>query len=117
MNQGTVKTIFLLIAFCGLIGCGNKLEEKGFAVSSTENKDENTVDGIYRDSLIFETRPSNILLTGIPQYRLATIYKVNRNKDKTTFIGSNDYRFNYEQIGETEGNQWNNNYLPGFEAV
>jgi len=116
-HRTTVKAILLLVTFYGLIGCGNKLEEKGFAVSPTERKEENEVDGISQDSLTFGTRPSNVLLTGIPQYRLATIYKVNRNKDKTTFIGSNDYHFNYEQIGETEGNQWNNNYLPGFEAV
>ncbi len=117
MKQGTIKTILFLAAFCVLIGCGNRLEEKGFAVSPTENNDENKVDGISQDSLTFATKPSNVLLTGIPKYRLATIYKVNYNKDKTTFIGSNDYHFNYQNIGETTGNQWNSNYLPGFEAV
>lgn len=118
MQRRLTKTIFILAAFCGLIGCGNKLEEKGFAVkSTTDENDENKVDGISKDSLTFATKPSNVLLTGIPQYRLATIYKVNYNKDKTTFIGSNDYHFNYEKIGETNGNQWNYNYLPGFESV
>jgi hypothetical protein len=117
MKQRTINTISLLIAFCGLIGCGNRLEEKGFAVSPTENNDENKADGISKDSLTFATRPSSVLLTGIPKYRLATIYKVNYNKDKTTFIGSNDFHFNYERFGETNGNQWNYNYLPGFEAV
>lgn len=116
--QRIIKTIILSTSFCALISCGNKLEQKGFAVESpTENEEEETINGISKDSLIFPTRPSSVLLTGIPQYRLTTIYKVNFNKDSTTFIGSNDFHFNYESLGETEGNQWHNNYLPGLEAV
>lgn len=104
---------------CGLVGCGNKLEEKGFAVSASSEGDENENedDGISQDSLTFPTRPSNILLTGIPQYRLATIYKVNYNKDSTSFIGSNNFHYSYEVLAETNGNQWNNNLMPGFEIV
>jgi hypothetical protein len=117
MKQRTLNAIFLFVIFYGITACGNRLEEKGFAVAPTEDKIENNVDGIAKDSLTFATKPSNVLLTGIPQYRLATIYKVNYNRDNTTFIGSNDYHFNYAQIGETHGNQWNSNYLPGFEAV
>jgi hypothetical protein len=120
MKQYVMRAACLSTVLIALIGCGNKLEEKGFSVSETENEgvdDENAVDGISKDSLGFPTRPSSILLTGLPKYRLATIYKVNFNKDKTTFIGSNDFHYNYESIGESDGNQWNNNYLPGLEAV
>jgi hypothetical protein len=119
MKPTLAAVIFILTFFCGVTGCGDKLEEKGFAVTSatTDENSESTADGISNDSLSFATKPSNILLTGLPQYRLATIYKVNYNKDKSTFIGSNDYHFNYDKIGETNGNQWNYNYLPGFEAV
>lgn len=119
MKKRVIHAILILILFSGLISCGRKLEEKGFAVSSpaTDEHDENKADGISNDSLIFATRPSNVLLTGIPQYRVTTIYKVNYNKDKTTFIGSNDFHFNYSSLGETNGNQWHSNYLPGFEAV
>ncbi len=117
MRHQIVKIIFLLTVFSGLTGCGDKLEQKGFAVTSIRNKEEPKVDGISKDSLIFPTRPSNVLLTGNQKYRLVSIYKVNFNKDSTTFIGSNDFHYNYENIGETNGNQWNNNYLPGLEAV
>jgi hypothetical protein len=113
-----ITSISILTAYSLLLGCGNRLEEKGFRVNATtESNDENTADGISKDSLSFETRPSSILLTGIPQYRLATIYKVNYNKDSTTFIGSNAYHFNYGEMGKATGNEWNYNYLPGFEAV
>jgi hypothetical protein len=117
MNQRLIKTIFGLAICGGLMNCGNKVEQKGFSVTPIENDDETEDDGISKDALSFPTRPSSVLLTGIPQYRLATIYKVNFNKDSTTFIGSNDFHYNYESIGETHGNQWNNNYLPGLEAA
>lgn len=117
MKYRLLKTIFLMTALFGLIGCGNKLEQKGFAVTSTVSEDENKIDGISKDSFTFPTRPSNVLLTGNSIYRLATIYKVNFNKDSTTFIGSNDFHYNYEDIGDTDGNQWNSNYLPGLEAL
>jgi Ca2+-binding EF-hand superfamily protein len=100
------------------ISCRNNLEEKGFPVTSaTSRDDEDPIAGIAQDSLTFPTRPSSVLLTGIPKYRLATVYKVNFNKDSTTFIGSNDFHYNYESIGENDGNHWHNNYLPGLEAV
>ncbi|HEU5292545.1 MAG TPA: hypothetical protein VFU05_17980 [Cyclobacteriaceae bacterium] len=117
MRHRIVKTTLLLTVFCGLIGCEDKLEQKGFAVTTTINEDENKDDGISKDSLTFPTRPSNVLLTGNAIYRLATIYKVNFNKDSTTFIGSNNFHYNFEDISESSGNQWNNNYLPGLEAV
>ena len=109
--------MLILTVYCALTGCGNRLEEKGFAVTPEPGSDETEVDGISKDSLLFPTKPSSVLLTGIPQYRLATVYKINYNKDKSTFIGNNDYIFNYSSLGETKGNQWNHNYLPGFEAV
>jgi hypothetical protein len=120
MNLRTIKSIALIATLVWVTSCKNKLEKKGFAVTpvSSGNDDEApVVDGISNDSLGFPTRPSNVLLTGISKFRLATIYKVNFNRDSTTFIGSNDFHYNYESIGETNGNQWNNNYLPGLEAV
>lgn len=117
--QRTLKTLFLLTSLsCVLLSCRNQIEPKGFAVSTPSRDDEEeTVAGISKDSLTFPARPSSVLLTGIRQYRLTTIYKVNFNRDSTTFIGSNDFHFNYESYGETNGNQWHNNYLPGLEAV
>jgi hypothetical protein len=113
-----LKAVFLVMIISGLLmNCRSKLEQKGFAVSPGSGEAQNKVDGISKDSLRFPTRPSSILLTGNSRYRLATVYKVNFNKDSTTFIGSNDFHYNYERFGRTNGNQWNDNYLPGLEAV
>lgn len=116
MNKRIINAILILIIFHGLISCSNKLQPKGFAVTPAENISDSKIDGIPQDSLIFPTRPSSVLLTGIPQYRLATIYKVNYRKDKTTFIGSNDFYSNYQEE-ESEGNRWHDHLMPGFEAV
>ena len=115
-----VKTICIGTIICFLTSCsGDKLEEKGFSVNpTTESDGETKTEGLSRDSLTFETKPSNVLLTGIPQYRLTTVYKVNYNKKKeTTFIGSNNFHSNHSTLGRTNGNQWNYNYIPGLEAV
>jgi hypothetical protein len=112
------KITLIFTALCLTVGCNrNRLEEKGFVVSPHVEEGDSKPNGISQDSLTFATRPSNVLLTGIPKYRLATIYKVNYNRDSTTFIGSNDFHYNYESIGERDGNAWHNNYLPGLEAV
>lgn len=99
----------------------NKLEEKGFPVITSERTDNDDIDdekveGISRDSLKFDTRPSNVLLTGISNMRLTTIYKVNINKrNGTTFIGSNNHLYNYTDL--EKGNNWNGNIMPGLEGV
>jgi hypothetical protein len=114
-------TIIFLATLYILTGCsGNKLEEKGFAVSpSSEGDEENRKDGISNDSLTLQTRPSNVLLTGNPRYRLATIYKVNYKinygGDSVTFIGSNDFHYLHREA--SDGNQWNYNLMPGLASV
>lgn len=120
MNQKLLPTVSLIIICMGtLMSCGEKLEEKGFAVSSpgSDQDGEEEMDGILNDSASFPTRPSNVLLTGDPRYRLATIYKINYTRDSATFIGENSHHFNYEEIGRENGNQWHYHYLPGFEVV
>jgi len=113
-------TIVILTLACLMVSCSNgKLEEKGFQVSTiSENSEIDQAGGLSRDSLKFETRPSSVLLTGITNVRLATIYKVNFNKkDKTTFIGSNSFHYRYEYSENSTGNNWNNNLMPGIGAV
>ncbi len=113
------SVVLLAVTIFILRGCTkNKLEEKGFAVNteSTESDKDDKTEGISKDSLKFETRPSNVLLTGISNVRLTTIYKVNLNKkDGTTFIGSNNYLYNETEL--EKGNNWNGNLVPGLEGV
>jgi hypothetical protein len=115
-----LQTIFILTLVYLMTSCSNgKLEEKGFQVSLTSDNFENDqTDGLNRDSLKIDTRPSSVLLTGVPNVRLTTIYKVNVNKkDNSTFIGSNCFHYRYEDTENNKGNYWNNNLMPGLKAV
>ncbi len=116
-----MNRIFLILSLFLIISCSsdNKLEKKGFSVSnSTDSENENHINEIRTDSLKFNTRPRNVLLTANAEHRLTPIYKVNYTKKKQiSFTGSNDFHSNYSSISERKGNQWNNNFMPGFEAV
>ncbi len=115
-----LQTILSLTLLYLITSCSNgKLEEKGFQVSpTTGNSDVEQPDGLNNDSLKFETRPSNVLLTGVSNVRLTTIYKVNLNKkNNTTFIGSNSFHYRYEENESNLGNNWNSNLMPGIEGV
>ena len=113
----------LLAVFLGIVlltGCRrNKLEPKGFSVGqNSEDESEEKIDGISKDSIILKTRPGAVLLTGWPEYRLTSLFKVNYNKKKKrSFIGSIGHHWNYGQEGNTPNNQWHHNYLPGIDAV
>lgn len=103
-----------------MTSCSNgKLQEKGFQVSSSSEDSENDpINGLNSGTLKIDTRPSSVLLTGISNVRLTTIYKININKkDNSTFIGSNSFHYRYEESEVNNGNNWNNNLMPGLEAV
>lgn len=120
MKTNRIQNICLLLSLLALMSCGgDKLEKKGFSVASVESTEQSTSNhqGIHKDSLKLETRPGSVLLTGMPEYRLTTIYKVNYNKDKKSFIGSNSYHSTYNEASQSAGNQWNYHYMPGFEAL
>lgn len=113
-------TIFILTLVYFITSCSNeKLDEKGFQVSpASDNAENEQADGFNPDSLKIDTRPSNVLLTGVSNVRLTTIYKVNVNKkDNYSFIGSNSFHYRYEENEGNDGNNWNNNLMPGLEAV
>lgn len=112
----------MLAALSLLAGCTEpeRLADKGFPVSVPEEGQAGSeaLNEIISDSLRFETRPSNVLLTGMAHIRLTTLYKVNLSKDKKTkFIGSNRFHPSYTEWGNAEGNNWNYNFMPGIRAV
>jgi hypothetical protein len=112
---------FLSILFIGVltVSCSdNSIEKKGFQVSEiSEDESGQKVVGLKMDSLKLETRPRNVLLTFNAEHRLTPIYKVNYDKKtKKPFTGSNAYHTNWND-NYGDGNKWNNNFMPGFEAV
>jgi hypothetical protein len=114
------QTIGILALAWVITSCSNdQLDEKGVRVSQAEvNSDSDQADGLGNDSLKISTRPGSVLLTGVPNVRLTPVFKVNVNKkDNTTFTGSTSYHYSYDEIADSEGNNWNNHLMPGLEAV
>jgi len=93
--------------------------DKGFPISpETETTYGDKIDGISNDSINILTRPSSVILTSYPEYRLTTIYKLNYDKRSDSyFTGSNNFYSNYSDIGNSDGNRWNNNFMPGLQAI
>lgn len=115
--QRTWASIMLVTLFTNCSGPG--LEEKGFRVdTSREDGGADQASGLSPDSLSFATRPSNVLLTGVPHIRLTTVYKVNhRTDDSSLFIGSNNFHYRYDEHEGDIRNNWHGHLIPGIEAV
>lgn len=106
----------LIIPIVLLIGCGQNVEKKGFQVSEiSKNEEGEKIVGLPIDSLELETRPRNVLLTKNPNHRLVPIYKVNYDQKGRPFTGSTSFYSNRSRL--QPGNNWNYNFMPGFEAV
>ncbi len=116
----TIHILIISIALIAISSCSRKKNyDKGFSVSpETETNDEKEIDGISRDSIELKTRPNSVLLTGYPNYRLTTIYKLNYDKKRDYYYtGNNSFYSNFSDLGHSDGNQWNNNFMPGLQAV
>ena len=106
--------LILFLAF-SCSGDKNRLERKGFSVQTTDETRNTEKSEEVNPALEFRTRPSSVLLTNNPKYRLTTIYKVNYDKEnKTTFIGSNYFHTSYY---EDKANNWHSNFMAGLSAV
>jgi hypothetical protein len=113
-------TIYLFILVCLVTSCtNNKLEEKGFPVGSTASDEASPQsDGLNRDSLKITTQPSNVLLTGDPDIRLTSIFKVNYDKrNNTSFIGSNAFHYQYGDYDLEDSPSKRKNLIPGFTST
>ncbi len=111
----TVILIILLITGCS----GHKGQVKDYYSGPETEKEEATdIPGISKDSVTVNTRPGNVLLTGISDYRLTPVYKLNYDKKKEYhYTGNNHFYRNYDETGYSEGNQWHFNFMPGLQAV
>jgi len=113
------RILTIVLLSCLILSCSkNKIEKKGFQVSEIiEDESGQKIVGLNIDSLKLETRPRNVLLTNNPAHRITPVYKVNyHKKTNKPFSGSNAFHTNWENDYEG-GNNWNNNFMPGFEAI
>jgi hypothetical protein len=118
-----MRVISILIFNCLILfSCSDdKPKRKGFNVnySSPEEATEGK-NGLNLDSLELMSRPNRVLILGEKQHRLIPIYLLNtklHRGDTSYYTGSNNFHFSYLDIGNNKENNWNNNFMPGFEAM
>jgi len=112
------KTFILIsLTILTLYSCNSKLEKKGFQVYTDETTEEN--HAVELDSMLFKTRPVNVLLSKSKEHRLSPIFKINYNKKtKKYFTGSNYFHYSYRYDNDTlDGENWNDNFMPGLSAL
>jgi hypothetical protein len=117
-----MKKTLLLLTILAMISCGEKPERKGFSVNkSSPEESEVNKTGLNKDSVAFDTRPNGILLTSEQHIRLIPVYKLNirekGRKEIQHYTGSNAFHSSYGSYSRREGNNWNHNFMPGFEAM
>ncbi len=116
-----IQAIITLTLIFFMTGCSDeKIAEKGFQVGPISDQSEIAQTNAFNyDTTKFETRPVGVLLTGVPNVRLTTIYKVNVNrKDSTKFTGSDNTHYRYEEEDtDDKANNWNDHLMPGLESV
>lgn len=119
MNLKPFHALIAIALLAGIASCSDsKMDQKGFPVTSDTNEDdEDSEDGLAKDSLKFDTKPSEVMLTGHPHIRLLSIYKVNKSKRGIPFIGSNNSYSGYYADDNGDGNHWHGHYMPGLETA
>ena len=115
-----LQTFQIVCSLCilGLLASAcssNEIEKKGFQVNEiTEDENGKKIVGLKIDSLQLLTRPRNVLSTFHVAHRITPIYKINYDKNGKPFTGSNAFHSSWN---DDEGNNWNGNFMPGFEAM
>ena len=113
--------LILLLASCGRSGKDTKKGDSydfRLSLGGDDEEGEKPKRGVEVNPTILELRPRNVLMTANEQHRLTPIYKVNYDeRKKRRFSGNNSYHYNYTTYSDNDDNNWNGNFMPGFEAV
>ena len=115
MSKATIF-IFTIALLAACRGGGNE-KQKGITLDQQESQ---TQDGLKQETPFEElkTRPTEVVLTGHPEHRLVTVYKINYNKKRDrTYTGTNSYHYTYSTKESDEKNVWNGHFMPGLEAL
>ena len=113
------KVLLCLSTFL-FLSCFNKDNDRARTVDKVLHYTEKVEkhEGVLLGELDFETRPRSVLLTGNPDHRLTPIYKVFYNeRTKSTYTGTTQFFEEYWNAQYSEENQWNKNFMPGFEVA
>lgn len=117
MNQSLKIIALCLLCAILLSACKRKHEDKENQAIVNDSINDLRTENVDAQSLKLGTQPGEVLLTGMPQYRLTPVLKLNWDKEnRTTFVSGVDFRHSYHDdlVGI---DVWNEHIVPGFEAA
>ena len=121
MKNSSISLLSLLLWSLLFAACGRGNESKGDV--RTQSVPTDTVNDLrvnsktVEDSTMLITRPRTVLVTGLPQFRLIPIMKLNWDEDrKGTFFGGIEYRSTWDE-DKIGWNVWNSHIVPGYDAA
>jgi len=113
--KSVLRYVFALMLISSCSGSSNKLKSISIHNSPESRLDKTSMD---TDTMEFITRPGSVLLTGDLTHRLIPVFKLNYNKkNESYYIGTSYKYYSYGDYADNETNNWNNNFMPGLEAV
>lgn len=120
-----MRIIFISFVFITILtSCHNNELKKQNGVSIEEIESVELGEGDTTSLKVeFRTRPRSVLMTGHPNHRLVTIYKINYNpRTESYYTGTNnflrDYAYRYDDgYGSEEISKTYQYFMPGIEAV
>jgi hypothetical protein len=100
-----------------LSACNRRHESKEGTVIVNDSVNDLRTENVDAQSLKLGTQPGRVLLTGIPQYRLTPVLKLNWDRDaRRTFVTGIDFRTEYGE--DVVGIDVRHGHIvPGFEAA
>lgn len=117
MKNLNLNWVKILIATLSLAACRSSQKDiKEEQISVPQIQSQKSADSILQakklDSLANTLVPTSVIITGLPNYRLVSIYKpvVNKQNKTVTFDYSRSYEGNSEYWGETH-------FMPGIDIL
>ena len=117
-----LKSLALVVSVCALFSCGkshNDKKEEQIRVDLSGDSEEvpdsiqNSVSGNVSFSQI-PTAPNNVILTGMSNHRLVTVYK-SRLESSSSSGGSRFSKFSYEYDESDNETEWH--FMPGIDIL
>ena len=117
-----ILPLALLVASCGRRDYKDSKKDDSFdfRIDLGGDDEEGIVPklGVEINGNMLEMRPRSVLMTANENHRLTPIFKVNYDeRKKRRFSGTNSFHYNYSGYSDDDDNNWNGNFMPGFEAV
>lgn len=107
----------LIIGFL-FISCSNSSIDYSDDIAITDTDTNSSVTIGANGEISLNIRPRSVIKTGLPNYRLFSVYREKYNqKRKRKYIAGDYMHTKYNRDHDHYGNTWHDHFMPGLEAL